>query len=279
MRSVATCSLWFALLTGCSHSQPYLTDARLQKGLVIVLPGVHGHLWLSDNISKGLDAGGVESAIQVHDWTYQGWLLPFYNLWAQERNHRVANQIAQYILNYKREHPDHPVHLIGYSGGGPMAVWTAEAIPEGAQLDGVILLSCPLAPEYDLRRALSATKKGIVSFNSGEDFLYLALGTTVYANQDGQHGPAAGKVGFRLPPGAPGSAYEKLFQIPWNPRMAEDGHTGSHLTSAGEQFIADYVAPLVRAQRWDSQTPAQLQRSADRSPASPARSTTPTRKT
>ena len=63
-----------------STGQPFVTDARLSNGLVIVLTGIHGRMWLSEGISKGLAKGGVDEAVEIYDWTYHGMLLPFYNL-------------------------------------------------------------------------------------------------------------------------------------------------------------------------------------------------------
>ena len=185
---------------GCSGTgQPYVTPQRLDKGLVIVLTGIHGRLWISQSICRGLADGGVEQAIEIYDWTYRGQLLPFYNLGAIERNHEVARRIADHVVAYRKEHPGRGVTLVGYSGGGPLAIWTAEALPKGTCLDGMVLLSTPLVPEYDLRPALAASRKGAVSFHSQKDFIYLALGTVIFGTMDKQHRVSAGNVGFADP--------------------------------------------------------------------------------
>jgi pimeloyl-ACP methyl ester carboxylesterase len=250
----------------------YVAPERLDKGLVIVLTGIHGRLWLSESICQGLADGGVDQAIEIYDWTYHGHLLPLYNLGAVERNHNMARQIAAHVRAYQKDYPGRPVTVVGYSGGGPLAVWTAESLPKGAQVDGIVLLSTPLIPKYDLRPALSTSRKGIVSFYSPNDRVYLALGTLIFGTMDKQHCISAGNVGFVDPrkshaagsatqpaPGLSGDkVYDKLYQVPWKPQMAKYGYDGTHLTIGAKDFIVAYVAPLVKARQWDAHFVAQL---------------------
>ena len=241
-----------------------MTPERLDKGLVVVLTGIHGRMWLSESICDGLAAGGVDQAVEICDWCYAGHWLPFYNLGAIERNHRVAGEIAARVVAYQKEHPGKPVTLVGYSGGGPMAVWIAEAMPPGARLEGMVLLSTPLVPEYDLRPALTASRKGAVAFYSPKDTLYLALGTLLFGTMDKQHRASAGNLGFKDPRGPaaqtrPASrpsaddVYDRLYQVSWEPEMVRHGFDGTHLTIGAKDFIATYVAPLVRSPQWDKE--------------------------
>jgi pimeloyl-ACP methyl ester carboxylesterase len=262
-----------SLLCGCGRTDdPYLVPERLDKGLVIVLTGIHGRLWLSESICHGLADGGVDQAIEIYDWTYHGHLLPFYNLGAIERNHEMARRIAAHIQAYQRDHLGRPVTLVGYSGGGPLAVWTAESLPKGAQLDGIVLLSAPLVPEYDLRPALSASRKGIVNFYSPNDRIYLALGTLIFGTMDKQHRISAGNLGFIDPrsshPNKPATGptsgpsdvgvYDRLYQVPWKGEMAQYGYGGTHLTIGAKDFVSAYIAPLVKARQWNAPFVAQL---------------------
>ena len=234
------------VLGGCNQYEQYRTAERLDRGLVIVLTGIEGRSAINDAIVKGLDAGGVDWAIELIDWTVPWAYL--YNLRAEVHNRRKAAGIAERIARYHWDYPDRPVVLIGQSGGGAIAVWIAENMMLGHSVDGVILLAVALSPEYALDFALEKSRRGIVNFYSERDVLFLAAGTTVYGTMDGRHVASAGQASFKIPEDPGGAkAYENLFQVAWSPEMSSTGHAGVHLTSGADRFIARYVAPLVTA--------------------------------
>ncbi len=236
-------------LAGCS--QPYRTDERLERGLVIVLTGVEGRSVFNDNIVRGLDEGGVDWAIELHDWTLP--FSPLLNLWAESRNRRTAESIARRISRYRWTYPDRPVVLVGQSGGAAMAVWTAEALLPAQKVDGLILLAAALSPKYHLDFALEHSRRGIVNLYSERDLLFLGVATTMYGTMDGEHTDSAGRVGFAIPGGDVKRTrlYEKVLQIGWRPEMSSSGNMGSHLTSGSADYVSKYVAPFVLAEKWD----------------------------
>ena len=262
------------LLCGCGGPQPYRTEKRLQRGLVIVLPGIEGRGGISEAICRGLDKGGVNWAIEISDWTTPLGLL--YNLRAYGENRRKASQISWRIRQYHWNYPQRPVVLVGQSGGGAIAIWTAEAMYAGQQVAGIILLAASISPDYVLDFALEKTRRGIVNFHSVHDWVLLGLGTTVYGTMDGAHSSAAGQIGFEVPHdlNGTGSIYRKLFQVPWRQEMAKTGHGGMHLTSGAEGYVAGYVAPFILTEFWDDElvesiasgqwTPAEQQRATTR---------------
>ena len=130
-----------AVLGGCA-TKPYVTAARLDQGLVLVLTGIEGRSPLNLAICDGLADGGVPYAIEPVDWTVP--LAPLYNLRAEQRNRQQAGKLARRIEAYRRQYPSRPVVLVGHSGGGAMAVWTTEALEEGRAVDGIILLAAAL---------------------------------------------------------------------------------------------------------------------------------------
>jgi len=236
------------LLGGCA-SQPYVNDVRLERGLVIVLPGIEGRGPLNEAICRGLNDAGVNWAIQLHDWT--SWLGPLYNLRAEVRNRQKALRIAERIVQYRWDHPARPVVLVGHSGGGAMAAWVAEALPRGVRVDGIIMIAPALSPQYLLDWALANSRMGIINFYSARDWILLGVGTTVYGTMDGEHTSSAGRVGFeRSRHVRPGSNYEKLFQVAWTEQMSGTGHSGGHFSSSAGQFVGTYVSPFVLASHW-----------------------------
>ncbi len=254
MRTSLIGMLAAALVAGCTHhaGQPYMSAERIGRGLVIVLPGIEGRSPLTAAIAKGLNQGGIDHAIEIYDWT--SWLGPGYNLRAEERNRREAAKLARRIADYQADFPDRPVVLIGQSGGGAIAAWAAEAMPGGARASGIIMLAPALSPPYLLDLAMSNLERGIISFYSERDRLFLAWGTTIYGTMDGEHTSSAGHTGFDVPTaGGKPAGYERLFQIGWREKMSRTGHHGVHLTSSAVGFVAAYVAPFVLAANWNQQ--------------------------
>lgn len=233
---------------GCDTSQPYVSAERLERGLVIVLPGIEGRSQFSRDICRGLDEAGLDCAIQLYDWTIP--LGPLYNLRAATRNRRQAEYVAGLIVRYRKACPGRPVVLVGQSGGGAIAVWAAEVLPPGQKVDGIILLAAALSPNYMLDMALANSTRGIASFHSDRDWLLLT--TNITGTMDGEATTSAGRTGFYVPegPGKP-KCYAALHQVPWDRQMARSGHTGGHLTSGATHFVTLYVAPLVQQDTWD----------------------------
>ncbi|HUT60844.1 MAG TPA: hypothetical protein VNA25_23605 [Phycisphaerae bacterium] len=259
--------LGLLLLAGCADPQPYVTSQRLERGLVIVLPGIEGRSQLNRAICRGLFEGGVDCAIELYDWTSSWGLL--YNLRATDRNWRKAEHLADKITRYRMACPGRPVFLVGQSGGGAIAVWTAERLGPGQKVDGIVLLAASLSPYYMLDMAIRNSRRGVVSFHSSRD--WFLVGTNVTGTMDGEMTSSAGRTGFLYPETASRpKSYARLYQVPWDRQMARAGHTGGHLTSGAATFVAMYVAPLVSADRWDEESVDRVMRRTSAPASAPA---------
>lgn len=242
-----------AVLGGCSTSQEYVNPVSLENGLVIVLPGIEGRSSLNENICAGLKLGGVSWAVELYDWTYR-YFSPFYNLRAEERNHRKAAELVAHIAQYQKAHPGCPVVLVAHSGGGAIAIWALEKMAPNVSIKGVVLINVALSREYDLCKALEHVEQGIVNFSSEKDNILLGMGTTIFATMDGKHESSAGMTGFLPPTTLPRIYDEKLFEIAWSESMGVySSHSGGHFASSNEDFVSRYVAPFVLAEKWDKQ--------------------------
>ena len=252
MGKITVAALSVALVSGCGR-KPFVTEDRLSRGLVLVLPGIEGKSVHNVAIRDGLAEGGVDCAIEIRDWTACGYLTFLYNLRAEKRNRAEAAKIARTIEKYQDDHPDRPVTLVGQSGGGAMVAWIAEAMGPDRKVDGVIMLAAALSPDYRLDKALAKSRRGIVSFYSPWDWVFLGVGTFVFGTSDGSHASAAGRVGFNLPTdGGTDGCYRQFFEVKWNAEMIRHWNLGGHVTSGSPRFVAHYVAPLVNADRWDA---------------------------
>jgi hypothetical protein len=238
------------ILTGCCSRERYLTFERLDRGLLVVLPGIEGPGPLNQAISDGLALGGVDWAVEIYDWhPYEPGVWYAFD---EGRARRRGREIAAHIAEYKMLHPGRPAVIVGHSGGGAIAVFAAEAMQDGG-LYGVITLGPSLSPRYDLTSALSGTRYGIVNYHSNNDFL---LGTLVAIgrNVDGTHGRTAGQIGFSPPKelGASGLRIyaDRLRQVGWNAEMVDQGHWGGHFGWANSTWVAESLAPVIQA--WEA---------------------------
>ena len=236
---------------GC-RSTTVMTADELKNGLVLVLPGIEGKSRYNANIARGLKEGGVESAVEIYDWgtgSAFGFMVHLTNL---QRNRRQAKGIAHRILEYQSTFPGRPVHLVGHSGGGGMAILAMEYLPPESKVTSAILLAGAVSRQHDLRRALARTEEGIWNFYSSKDIGFLTIGTSVFGSIDRVRGRAAGAAGFKTPPylsRKDRSLYtSKLHQIPYSKRMKKSGHNGSHTGWTSRRFVSSWLAPMMNEQ-------------------------------
>jgi len=240
-------------MSGCSYGlSKYRTPERMEHGYIIVLPGIEGRSFFNANIVKGLADGGVQSAIEIYDWTAGSPLLFPVTLRALDRNKRQARKIADKIIDYQDRYPNRPVHIVGHSGGGGIAVLVLEALPPTSQVSSTIILAPALSPTYDLSRALKRCESGLWNFYSPYDVGFLRAGTTVFGNIDGEHSSSAGAVAFTIPWGMSEEDRRlyrsKLHQQRYTHAMFASGHGGGHFGWADREFVKDWLTPLIHSQ-------------------------------
>lgn len=242
------------LAAGCNGSNAlYTTEDRLDKGLVIILPGIEGESELNHNIRRGLVMAGLDCALPIYSW---GRPIPGVGMILNQvdfiGNRLAGVRIAKSIEQYQQDHPGRPVYVIGHSGGGGVAVFVAEGMTEGKQIDGLVLLSASLSAGYDLTKALSRCKNGIANFYNEGDVGLLGVGTMIAGNVDGVHGPSCGLNGFdKLPNNASQEkklAYLKLHQINMSYGMTGGGDPHTAVTRPG--FVSLHIAPWVSGGPW-----------------------------
>jgi len=227
---------------GCSGAR-YTTPERYERGLVICLSGAGGITGECGRIRDGLNAGKVDRAIEIFDWSKGGVLSDQLSV---EENQRKAGELARRVEAYMAEHPGRPVHLIGLSAGTGLVIWALEDL--SVPVEGAILLASSLDARYDLTLALSKVRDHLYSFNSVADTV-LGLGVAVTGTVDREGDMAGGLGGFSPPHGASEAAKalykEKLVQIGWWPGDVILGNLGDHLGSTNPLFVQAKISPLV----------------------------------
>jgi pimeloyl-ACP methyl ester carboxylesterase len=253
----------FALAAGCWRP-PKMQRAELERGYILVLEGIDFNVWQMAGTYQGLRDAGIDCAIDLPDWGYRNvFNSGNRNLTDLANNRRLCEQYARQIADYRRQYPGRPVDIVGYSGGGALAVMTAERLPAGVVLDRIVLLGAAISPDYDLTTALNRCERGIVNFYSSADSLVLGAGTKLYGTIDRKKTVSAGHVGFKHSPSAASSGGGDgnhttssqpatdagLTQVAWTPSMWLLGHDGGHFGWVARRWTADVVAPYLKQPR------------------------------
>jgi len=245
--------LAISIMCGCENNAAFSTPEKLDAGLVVILPGIEGESGANRDIRDGLDAAGVDRSLQIWHW---GRPLPLLGLVVNQidfiGNYLAGDRVAQRIMEYQDNYPDRPVHIIGHSGGGGIAVMAAAALPEDRKIDGVVLLSASISSNHDMSKALKRCSNGVVNFYNRDDLVLLGLVTTVLGNVGGAHGPSAGLTGFNVPDMSGNEekqqAYRKLYQAPLSEAMLQGA--GAHFSTTQPHFVSTYVTPWLETGHW-----------------------------
>lgn len=234
-------------LTPFVFGGPHATPQAAKPGVVFVVEGVGGFTLFNHAVRWALPLAGVRHEVRDFVWTHgTGKILKD----LQDTPHllRKADELAGAILRVKAQNPDRPVYVVAKSGGTGLTLAAVEKLPSQT-LERIILLSAAVSPSYDLRPALRATRKEIISFYSPFDQVVLGWGTSLFGTVDRVRGPSAGLKGFVTPPGlsaADKAMYERVIQVQWHPTMLLEGNPGVHSGTSMPVFVARQVAPWLR---------------------------------
>lgn len=217
-----------------------------KTGVVFIVEGIGGGDILGCVSQVAFHAAGVPHEIRNFTWTHGRGKL-FKDLQDHRYLLKKAKMLSEEIERYRVENPGRPVYVVGKSGGAGLTLAAAELVPPES-IERIVLLSAAVAPNYDLRRALRATCKQIVSFHSSGDYIVLGWGTSQFGTIDRYYGPAAGLVGFEIPEylsDEDRKLYSRLVQIPWKPEMIVLGNLGNHLGTSMPGFLTKKVVPWL----------------------------------
>jgi pimeloyl-ACP methyl ester carboxylesterase len=235
------------LLVGCASPvpvQPLGTAAPFgHDATLIYVPGIGGRGSSDAAWMRGLRAGGYDGKIEIIDWT--GPIDPIAALWDHRLHRRQARLIADRIRGLRTAGPGAPIILVGHSAGAGLVVLALEDLPQGTQVDDMMLLAPALSRTYDLTAALRHVQGRADVFTSDRDTLVLGIGTSIFGTVDGAHGDAAGHAGFVRPRRAPGELYAKLHTHPFSDARQSLGDDGGHFGVLSSNVATALVAPLL----------------------------------
>ncbi len=225
--------------------------ARMERGYYYYLDGAGGGgitNW-SGGVRRGLQRGGYDGSGEMYTW--QTGLGALADQTAGNRYKRKkAGALARRLVEYRRQHPDAAVTMIGLSAGTALTVFALESLPEDVMVENVFLLSGSLSATYDLTEALGHVRGKMYVTTSPRDAVLTAL-VPLAGTADRGSGTTAtiGVQGPQLPHGASAEArrvYDsKLVVMPWRSEFARYGNFGGHTDTVSALFIERYVAPRV----------------------------------
>ncbi len=221
--------------------------ARIDRGLVVILPGIEGKGISSESIREGLLEGGVSYWIETFQW---GMPVPglgmAFNQMDVGRNRDQAEKLAIRIYEYQRAYPGRPIFLVGHSGGSGVAVFALESMSrlrDAKPVSGAILIASSLSANYNLSPALKNTRYGIVSVSNPFDLAVLGIGTAAMGNVDGTRSASAGRTGFAMEDA-------KLFKMPVTISMLRGIRITPHQAATTTSFVRKNIAPWIIHSPW-----------------------------
>jgi pimeloyl-ACP methyl ester carboxylesterase len=215
---------------------PPAPEARLETGRMLVLPGIaNTHFHLSSFVDAAREQlPGFD--IEIRRWGVR--FLSFRNLRTRERNLETAAEIAAELTEWRGQHPDERLYLMGFSGGGAIALLIAAALPDDVTIDRMVLVAPAISPGYPIEgEVLPRVGEFVVNYASRRD-LQVGWGTRTFGTIDGERTDSAGAVGFEL-------AHPKLLEWHWSARALDLGHRGNHLSYLGRRWQAAMLLPAV----------------------------------
>jgi hypothetical protein len=224
---------------------------RLTRGCIFYMDGAGGGTDKSNyaaGVVSGMLDAGYPGAGELVAWETGKGLMADQKASVKYKRTR-AKEAAEKIRDYRDDHPEAPVGILGFSAGTAEAVFALESLPEGEEVHHVVLLGASISRDYDLTKALKRVKHKMHVITSPHDRM---LGTMMPLSGTADrkyHDPGAGIKGFVLPRDATEETRqlyaEKIVTIPYTKDFRKDGDKGHHFDNVKEDFVRDHVAPLL----------------------------------
>jgi len=203
---------------GCRTVQPLPPDAT-RVGKVLLLPGVGNLRCELAGMSEMLTTAYPGLSVEVRIWGTPR--QDHQNLRDHENHWRVAGDIAAELTAYAREHPDHTIDVVGYSGGGAMALFTVAALPEGVSIDRLVLIAPAISRPFPIESEVMPKVKDFAVLYSSVLDRPVSFGTLLFGTMDRRRQFSAGWCGFwrKVP---------RLLHVRWSPARIQERHWGGH---------------------------------------------------
>ncbi len=229
---------------------PRKQNGRIGSEVLFVLDGIGGFQFGPLLVRRAFRLDGHDIATVLHRWQFGLVGEIFTDLMWYRRNRLMGLKFARTLLSFRRTHPDTRIHVLAYSGGAGIAAFACEAL-KGRRVINTLVLACPaISPRYNMASALRATERTYTLISRRDRYL-LGIGTRLLGTTDRKFEPAAGMVGFRIPPSASqedSAAYERMREIRWSPQLRTQRHHGGHSGWLMMPIVRRHLVPILRGE-------------------------------
>ena len=208
---------------------------------VIFLDGA-GHFGADFSVRQGLGRAGYLGDFETFSWS--SWLGPGADHLVVARSKGKARQLADRVVEVRREYPQGKIYLMGLSAGTALIVSALEQLPKDVCVDGVVLFSSSVSGGRDLTRALQHVNGRLYATCSEHDGIL----SGVAVNADGGTGLPAGLHGFTMPISIAREGvrqYAKAVNIGWQASYVGFGWHGGHVQATTAGFVEHVIAPRM----------------------------------
>jgi len=221
---------------GCATNDAARLHSLHAEGVVWLIPGVANTRFQLREFASRIRQAHPEWQVDIRTWGDP--LRSFRNLESYERNMATARELAEELAAFRNNNPEAVIDVVGYSGGGGIAVFVVESLPADVQINRLILIAPAISPQYPLKSTIiPRISEYVVNYASVHD-LQAGWGTKNFGTMDRKNVASAGFEGF-------GVKHPQLVQVFWNSGMIWDGHFGNHLSYLSHAWQRKYVLPAL----------------------------------
>jgi len=213
---------------------------RRRRGLAIIVGGIEGPSIYNYAMGLGVLRGRYRGAVVRFPWNAGLFgVRSVVNLMSRVHQERQSALLAEAIVSHAKHYPQSPICLLAQSGGCWIVIRALEKLPQDTSIASAVLLAPSVAPGYDITRAASKCRDGLMSIGGIGDFVFLGAGTILLGTSDRVFTPAAGLVGWHHHP-------PSFVEARWHPSWTRFGYFGNHISTSSVPFIRNVIAPAFR---------------------------------
>jgi len=241
----AACAVLIALFLGvvCGCQFAGKADPRLSQNVTFVLNGLDGPGPWYSGLVGGLQHGDNGEQVELVAWGAPLTVLP--NLFLSSLHNSAETRLARRIRAWREAHPLGRISLLGHSAGCGVVLGALPRLPQGMQVDNVLLLAPAVSENRDLAPALMHVAGTLhVFYSTWDEILPSTLLTGTY---DGAPGNSAGRGGFDSARNLEPELLARLQQHAHRQEWVRLGCTGGHFGWRARPFVEEVLAPLAAA--------------------------------